>query len=431
MERSFFTFSSSRIADLLRRARHSACFIAPGVQTEVARALAEVAARLGPHAVAVSLDVDERVLRMGYGSLEGIKILRAAGVAVDHVAGLRTALVVSDTEGYVMTPTARYLETEPTLETTPNAVRLSGEQLAEAMARLSPVAKAIAIAQTTDAEGKSRIAALPADVASEPLSREALQRVQQRIEEAPPVQFDLARQVRVFEPYLQYVDLALLGAAVQRHKLTIPASIQRLGGSGELEGRLRTTFDLIERRGALSSKRLEDELNEIRKNFTPSLGKAHGRVVLKAAKPHLAGRLNAFRGRLAEHKEAVAKGLQEKLDESRKQIVSYYLPIAKEKPPDALRGRLLSQKITENQIRSWLDAQLDTEFPRADSLIKEMELHESYKDVTFETLKRQDFLEAVKSAFPDIDWDRAYGEFLAAGEKRATGDSVSPGGHGG
>jgi hypothetical protein len=62
----------------------------------------------------------------------------------------------------------------------------------------------------------------------------------------------------VFEPYLQYVELSLTGAAIQRHRLAIPASIQKLGGSEELENRLRTTFDLIERGSKLSSKPLED-----------------------------------------------------------------------------------------------------------------------------------------------------------------------------
>jgi hypothetical protein len=98
--------------------------------------------------------------------------------------------------------------------------------------------------------------------------------------------------------YLQYVELKLTGAAIQRHRLAIPPSIQKLGGSEDLEGRLRTTFDLIEKGGKLSSKALEDALNDIRKNFTPSLGKDHGRVVLKAAKPHLEKRLVQFRKEL-------------------------------------------------------------------------------------------------------------------------------------
>lgn len=45
-----------------------------------------------------------------------------------------------------------------------------------------------------------------------------------------------------------------------------------------------------------------------------------------------------------------------------------------------------------------------------------MKLDERFKDVTFETLNRDDFLESVKIAFPKVDWDKAYHEFRAAGE---------------
>ena len=113
------------------------------------------------------------------------------------------------------------------------------------------------------------------------------ERVAQALKAAPPVRFDLARRVRVFNSYLQYVELKLTGAAIQRHRLAIPPNILELGGDEDLEGRLRTTFDLIEKGGKLSSRRLEHELNEIRKNFTLSLGKNYGRVVLKSAKPRL------------------------------------------------------------------------------------------------------------------------------------------------
>ena len=239
--------------------------------------------------------------------------------------------------------------------------------------------------------------------------------VMMRLEEAPPVQFDIARQVRVFNAYLQYVELKLSGAAIQRHRLAIPASIQKLGGSEDLEGRLRTTFDLIEKGGKLSSKSLEDALNEIRKNFTPSLGKDHGRVVLKAAKPHLEERLSKFRDELKSHQEKVEKELQGQLDESRKQIVDYFVPRVVASPPDAMRGQFL--KFEEAEARIWLDGELDRVFPKAEELIKEMQLDVRYKDVTFETLKRQDFLDAIKEAFPRIDWDKPYKEFRAAGEK--------------
>ena len=46
-----------------------------------------------------------------------------------------------------------------------------------------------------------------------------------------------------------------------------------------------------------------------------------------------------------------------------------------------------------------------------------MQLDVRYKDVTFETLNQEDFLAAVKEAYPAIDWDKAYEEFRAAGER--------------
>jgi hypothetical protein len=181
------------------------------------------------------------------------------------------------------------------------------------------------------------------------------------------VRFDIARQVRVFNAYLQYVELKLSGAAIQRHRIAIPSSIQKLGSSKDLEGRLRTTFDLIERGGEFSSKALEDALNEIRKNFTRSLGKDHGRVVLKAVKPHLEERLIKFWEELKAHQDKIKKELQGHLDESRKLIVDYYVPLAVASPPDAMRGQFL--ECDEVGARRWLGSELDRVFPKAETPI--------------------------------------------------------------
>ena len=61
--------------------------------------------------------------------------------------------------------------------------------------------------------------------------------------------------------------------------------------------------------------------------------------------------------------------------------------------------------------------ELDRVFPSAESLIRDMKLEVRFKDVTFETLNREDFLQSVKEVFPSVDWDKAYEEFRAAGEE--------------
>ncbi|MFZ5690209.1 MAG: hypothetical protein ACOY5F_03025 [Pseudomonadota bacterium] len=415
-EALFRSLDSATIASDIRRAQHLVCYAAPGIQEEPAKAMAEAAKNIGPELITVCLDFDERVMRMGFGSLTAVKTLRNAGIVVNSTPGLRTGLVIVDHAGYIFTPTALYLEAEDRPAEAPNAMRLSPDQVTEALARLSPAAKAIAMDQAKTDEERERIREQAVEVPSVQVADGAFAAVERRLEEAPPVRFDIARQVRVFNAYLQYVELELTGAAIQRHRLAIPSSIQKLGGAKDLEGRLRTTFDLIEKGGQLSSKALEKTLNDIRKNFTPSLGKDHGRVVLKAAKPHLDERLAKFRDELKAHQEKVEKQLQGQLDESRKQIVEYFVPRVVASPPDAMRGQFL--KFGEPEAKAWLERELDRVFPKAEALIQKMNLDVRYKDVTFETLNREDFLDAVKEAFPHVDWDKAYSEFRAAGESK-------------
>ncbi|MCX7111413.1 MAG: hypothetical protein NTX45_15055 [Proteobacteria bacterium] len=412
----FCTLTSVSIANFIGTAKAFVCYAGPGIQIEPAKAMVEVVQRLGPAMVTVCVDFDERVMRMGYGDLEAVKLLRDAEIIVGSVAGLRTALVVVDGDGFIFTPTALYLEAEPNNQAAPNAMRLSRQQVAEALARLSPVAKAIAVAQASTPEEKQRINDLPLEVKSIKVDTQEFKKVDASLKEAPPVQFDLARQVRVFEPFLQYVELSLTGAAIQRHRLSIPTSIQKLGGTKEIEARLHTTFELIEKSSKLSSKPLEDELNEIRKNLTRSMGKDHGRVVLKAAKPRLMERMDEFRKRLEAHQKAVKTGLQQHLTDSRQQIVEYYLPRVIENPPDALRGQIFTPKPSDEDAKLWLDVELNKIFPSAESLIQEMRLEVHFKDVTFETLNRDDFLESIKAAYPNLNWDKTYHDFKAAGE---------------
>lgn len=408
--------SSRSITASVRQAKRRVVYAAPGIQSEPARALAGLASAIPLPAITISLDFDEHTLRMGYGDLQAVEILAAAGITPTHSPGLRSGILIVDDRGWVFTPTALYLEAEPQSDETPNAVELASAQVEELAVRLSPAAQKAAIETARRSEEAQEIAQLPLELGISAVAPAHLATVKAAIEIAPPVKFDVVRQVRVFEPYLQYVELSLTGAAIQRHRVRIPKELQNLGTSKDLEGKLKTTFDLIEKGSSMSSKGLEDELNEIRKNFTPSLGKDHGRVVLKSAKPHLVKRVTELRNKLEAHRVKVEAELQARLDDSKKQIVDYYLPLVKANPPDALLGSLFNPGVDEAASRSWIEDVISNVFPTAKDLIQEMVLEERYKDVTFETLNHTDFLESVQQAFPRINWDKAYNEFKAAGE---------------
>ena len=316
---------------------------------------------------------------------------------------------------HIFTPTALYLEAETRPDEAPNAMRLSRDQVTEALSRLSPAAKAIAVAFASSNEERERINEQAVEVRSEKVASKEIETVEKRLKEVPPVKFDVARQVRVYSSYLQYVEIQLSGAAIQRKRLAIPESILKLGSSRDLNGRLKTTFDLIQKDNKLSSKALENELNAIRKNFTRSLGKNQGRVILKAARPKFEERLKKFRDKLNLHQQEVQNELQNLLDESRNEIIKYYRPRVVEAPPDSLLGALLHSP-EDRHASVWIDDELDTVFPDAECLIRRIQLNVRYKDVTFETLDSGDFLDQLRCAFPRINWDKAHDEFQAAAE---------------
>jgi hypothetical protein len=422
----FAALSSNRIAALIRGAKNRVVYAAPGIQDGPAVALVEFMPGLLSPELTVSLDFDERTLRMGYGSLEAVGMLRKAGIEMVHFPGFRSGVLIVDGRGWVFTPVAHYLEDEPQSDETPNAIELSPAQVEAFAIRFSPVSRREAIKTAPTPEIAAALVEMPCELGVMPVMQEHFEEVMKAIQTAPPVKFDVVRQVRVFEPYLQYVEMSLTGAAIQKHRVRIPTDIQMLGLSADIEGRLRTTFDLLGKSSSLSSKELEKQLNDIRCNFTPSLGKDHGRVVLKNQKLRLESKLEELSKQLATHQEKVKEELQAKLDESREQVVEYYLPLARSNPPDAVLGQSLSEVVSDEHLKKWLNRRLVKVFPSADELIRQMTLDVHFKDVTFETLNRPDFLESVKKAFPDVDWDKAYDEFRAAGEtKRSTSSDAS------
>ena len=416
MEDNFFKLiNTDALVSLIDRAESSLCYAAPGIQLMPAKALVELARRISPAHILVFLDVDENVLRMGYGEIESINLLKQAGIQVQHLSGLRNGLIVSDCLGYSYTPTALFLEKETTDTEALNGMRLMPGQVKETLARLSPASKSIALAQAETPEEKARINSFVSEKQPTRIDEESLKEINQNIHSLPPVKFDVARQVRVFQPHFQYVELSLTGAAIQRHKLKIPKVIQDIGADNELDGRLNTTFDLIDKGASVSSSVLDKDLRDIRDKLTKSLGKKHGRIIRKVALPRLEKRLSELRVKIEDHQESIKDNLDEVLESSKTLVVDYYLPLVSKNPPDDLYG-IFGEPDAED-IRSWLNAQLSKEFPTADDFLNKIQLDVHYKDVTFTTLNQANFLDQIKAAYPDVNWDKTYYEYKAAGEQ--------------
>ena len=413
----FCHLSSLDIARLVDEANESVCFAAPGIQLGPANAVVRAAARLEKEMVTVCLDTSEQVFRMGYGDLEAVKLLHNNDVAIHSSPQLRNGLVICDGAGYTYTPTALLLEKDVESNVACNAMALSEDQVKEIMPRLSAAARVIARLQAHSEEEKQHIDELPVEVSSTPVKSEEIEELTVAINAAPIVPFDLERQVRVFTPLLQYLEISLTGASIQRKTLRIPDYLMRFGDAKDLDGRLSSSFDLIEGSSDLSSKSLDKELKAIRDNFTKTLPNGTGRVFLKGSKDLLETRIKELEEKLESYKEKVEAKLDEQLLNSREKLVEYYLPIVLRTPPDAILAQLGGDELREENARRWLDTTMEGVFPKAAALVKEMKLDHVFKDLTIESLDDRSFIDAIKHAFPSKNWDKLYSEFLAVGER--------------
>lgn len=413
---TFFTgLSNQAIAEMVANANESVIFAGPGIHKVVADALLDCARHIGNENIILCLDVSEHAMRLGYGDVESLKKLKQFGLVIQHIENLRFGLVVVDGNGFSFTPNALYLESESAHSAGINALRLTPDQVKEALIRLSPATRAIYVAINSEFDGKA-FEYIPV-VQQSNVDSELIEDISQSLEQAPPASFDLSRQVRVYSAYLQYVEVSMSGVALQKQKVTIPKILQAVGNNDiDIQERLNTSFSLLEKDSLLSSKKLELELKKIRDSYTPSLGKEHGRVILKRNKGTFNELIDGFRIKIGEYETEVRKDLQSQINDSVRKIANYYLPLVKDNPPQEMQGRL-GPMPNDTQILSWIERQLFKVFPDSKTLGSRMAVKVVFKDVTYENLNDENFLLAIKQAFPDIDWDKAHEESLAVAEK--------------
>lgn len=423
----FTAISDEKMSCLIAGANRRVILAVPAVREKSAQAIIDAISRLGQDSVGIVLDCDEEVFRLGLGDVIGTQKLHDAGCCIRQSSGLRVGVLVCDDQAWVFAPTALYVQSETHSDETPNAIMLKSADVERIVASIVPPLVSVKSDPEAQIEHQAvilqEIESAVVEVGSVELDAELLNTTNEALEIAPPIAFDVARQVRVFEPYIQYVEISLRGCAIQRQRLELPKSIQGIAET-ELDDRLHTSFDLIEKSSKVSSAKLDKQLKEIRDNLTRALGKPWGRIILKSVRRLFDERIAEFNANLALHREAVKTELSDALNSSKEQLLEYYQPFIVANPPDALRGQLVTaEAVSDEQAREWLDRQLDSVFPSPESLVSEMMLDVQFRDVTFETLNEDGFYAKLKKAYPSVDWDKPFDEFNAAKEKDESGSS--------
>lgn len=400
----FVALTQVGMAEACSKAELRILLACPGISVLVADAI--VKAKSQVKMIRVVLDCNDDALRLGYGQIEAVRTLIDAGIEIGQSPGLRTAVLIVDDQGWSFSPTPLSVERERQSNETPNAINLN---------QVQQESISMALGLTSVQGGQQRLFDREAaELGSSKLSESEVKYVEKSLAEVPPLPFDLQRQVRVFQPYIQYVELSLEGASLRRQSVALPQSLAPLAKNAQVQKRLRTTYSLISDKSKIDDKPLHDELNLIRKDFTHSIKSLSGNVMLRGKQKALETRIEALEKKVQKYKENLKTKLEKELASSLSQLKRELLPLVIRKPPAELANQCLGDKPSKDEADRWLQYELERTFPKIESILREIELKKTFKDITYSSLNHPTLRTELKRAFPAVPWDKPFEEYEAA-----------------
>jgi len=406
----------SDIAKKILLAKKRVLFMAPGLDSSIASALVNIANQIGKNSVTIILDVDENVVRLGYGAIDEIKMLQDANLSVRQQAGCRIGVLLCDYKGWAFSLPAMMVEDQSLPVQSANGFVLNRQQVDEMFKSIS-IPRDVTLAPKTIEEAPRE----DNPTESEPVvnvgltlvSVDSVKDIKNKIDENPPQPFNLSRQVKVYSSYLQFVELEIVGAHVSRHTINIPKKFKLLlTKDKDTQERLRSSFQLIDSNKQAASQKLIDEINNLRERYLQNL-RSVGKVILRSNRKDFDEALNEIMGNLDVFKNDIKTQLSKEVIKTKKNLVKALVPVVKKNPPPDLL-RQTSTPITVDKARHYLEHELDKTIPDIDKLISDIKINCLFKDVTLEMLKNDEFQKAVAEAFPLEPWARPFTEFEAA-----------------
>jgi cell division septation protein DedD len=437
MPEVFTYLAMADIAALLQRASRLAVIASPGIDEAIASALVNTADRIGIGNVHVILDVDEENCRAGYGNVDGYSVLAEKGIPIRRATGLRIGFVLSDEEGFIFGMPPLMIEAPSKLAGCPNAIRTTADQIkALIAATVVPAAPPQKPAeQKPEEEHKPEqpnkddepdsippAAALAnsVQIGATLVSSDEVRQIEENIRANPIRDFDLGRVVTVFNAHVQFVELSVEGASIERHTVKLPSELLTAVRDKETRDRLTAAFKMISEGSKISGENIRAKANDIRKRYIRT-NSTYGGVVLKAKSAALEKEIEDLRRELDAHKVNVRQRFLKEADKSKKELVQAFWRAVRASPPPDLQAQISADKPTMEEAKAYLEETLERAFPDVEEVCGEMKVKYLTKDVTWNTLNDSEFVDWLAKEFRvNKDLKKPFEEYRAA-RQRAVG----------
>lgn len=386
--RSICKISDEDLISAVETAKDRLLFMAPGLSLKLAETISQRWLTLEPEQVNVILDVDPEVYRLGYGEIEALELLeqraRQVGTLVCHQPGIRIGLLIADSTIIIFSPTPLLIEAGSTQPTHPNAIRL--ENLP------SNVAREVGLGKKGIEDQIIGLAKAPSEI---------IQKVSDSLKINPPTKFDIARMVRVFNVFFEFVEFELHGCFISRKTVPIKSDLFGLAKDEKAQQKLRSLFKLIDTDSKLSDRKIADLKNKIVKDYLITL-KGYGSVVLRTNKSAFEEAVKEFEIKVTEFQKSVETQLDQEIMTNKQSLLEALLPSVWNNPPGRYQ-KYIGNTPSKDQIKRMLEDDLNKAFGNARDIIKEMKVSLIFKGVTYELLSNKEFIKIAKKAIPSLE----------------------------
>lgn len=410
------------LCSLIEKAENRVVYAAPGIFENVAQSLCSFAQKHGNKTVRVILETNPDTCRLGFGSYPAIVKLTDAQIEILKAEGLRIGVLIIDNAAWIYAPTPEIILEQPKNEVI-NAVAVSPEQAEQLILSIAPDLYTVEL--SADEQDASVLQIKPVDeileaaiimelpkpeIKTEKFTLQDSQIIEKSLKENPVQKFDYTRKVEVYKGYFQFVDLNLIGCRFTSQTITLPNSLLNLPTEDEMRRRINSTCKLFDDTSELTkkAKTLEKEFNDLRKIYVRSLGSRFGSVILRSKKDEFTEKLNKIREKLVEFKKEVETGFQTEIETSVEKLVKMFKDGVMNNPPDEMKGQIADDKPDEQQAIDFIKLELDQVMPNTERFVKDMVIHCDYKDVTYEMLNEDIFVESIKKNYPLLKIDKTY-----------------------
>jgi hypothetical protein len=375
------------IADLLMNANETIVLCMPSIHEEWVLAIEENLSHQNIE-IKVCIENSESVVRNGYGSVSSIDRLIKIKAQIQQCEGIGINYLRVDDEYYLIFLESRIIAGDPKGLNAFNIEEFQGQVIENVF-----FPKNIK-------EAESVIPLANEIFIVKPIDENQVKEIKAKLDENPPTEPDLKRQISTYTNLFQYAEVHFEGANLQSKTITIPKEAFPFS-SKAFKDRIKTKYVLFSKNDVGKWNELLDyksKVDNIRKKYlTPCSLKKNHSILKKKNRENFKKEVNTIKDWAKENVKKIKSELDLAINNAKIQIkdeIKKTIILFQSKELQLIKDESKKEKLINNLVEKVISK---TTFPSADLLINGVKLDVYYADLTVEDIQDPKLIDWFKN----------------------------------